>query len=174
MESETVQTYLSMERSEPKRRILRSDGALYLAVLLGVLAVIWGANALSSRYDWPRLYVQLSLYAVLIGLMFVLYRKCLLVFRYTLTDRMLSVERMVGKKCKPEESVHLSDITAIRPVSEAGGALPKPRGCFTGRRRDALAVTVREPARTFTLLLSPSDPFTASLTAQWKISRKKR
>ncbi len=174
MEAENVQTYICMERSEPKRRILRSDGALYLAVLAGVLAVIIGANALSSRYQWPRLFVQLTLYVVLLAVMYVIYRCCMLSFRYTLTDRMLSVERLVGKKCKPEESVHLRDVVAICPVAEATAALQAPRGVYTGRRRDTLAVTVCEPKRTFTLLISPTNEFADKLIKQWKRNRNAR
>ena len=172
MEQVKVERFVAMEVSAPKRRFVRSDAALYVLMLVAVLGVITAANALSARFNWPRLIVQVTLYVVLLALGYVVYRKFLMAYRYTLTERMLSVDRIVGKKERSESSVHLSDITAIRPYAERRGEAGKLRSLFMGKRADTLAVTVVAAGSRETLLLSPSADFCGKLIAQWKIARQ--
>ena len=171
MESIQVENYICSETAVPKRHIVRSDGALYVALLALVMGIILCGNAVSARWDLPRFYVQLVLYAILIGIGYLVYRFCLVSFQYTLTTRMLTVNRVVGKKVRPEANVHLSDIVSVRPFAEAG-EMKRPRSVFTGRKRDSLAVTVAAGGQRYTLLLSPTDGFLEKLKAQWKIERK--
>lgn len=172
---ERVEQLLCMERAEPKRRILVSDGALYATLLLAVIAVITLGNALSRRFDWPQAVVQVSLYALLLALGWLVYRYGLVSFRYTLTEHALYIERVIGKRIKAEAHISLEDIECIRPCREAydngtGKGLP----LYTGRRRDAWLLHVqgrgREPGGAF--ILSPSDNFTGKLINQWKSLQK--
>ena len=172
MEEIRVETFIAMDRAVPKRHIARSDGALYALLLIAIIGIIVAGNALSYRFNLPRLFVQLTLYAVLLALGWFVYRYCLVSFRYTLTERMLRIERIVGKKERAEENVHLSDIAWIRRIAECSGDIGKTRSEYTGRKADALAVRVRAAAKEYTLVLSPSGEFTEKLVRQWKTARK--
>lgn len=163
--------YICMDRAEPKKRFLSSGGALYAALLLAVIGVIMLANALSRYWNWPRAIVQISLYALLLALAWLVYRFRLVSFRYVLTSRALSVDRVVGRKIRHEASLRLADIRSIRPVSEETGE-GKRLPLYTGRRRDALALAASENGQRRTLLVSPSEEFTEKLIAQWKSQRK--
>lgn len=162
-----VDHFICMYRTEPKRRVLASDGALYVALLLAVIAIIMLANALSMRYDWPRALVQISLYALLLICGYLVYRFRLLVFRYTLTERVLSVERIVGQKIRREMRLHLKDIESIRPCRE-----DEPTGrrsaLHTGRLRDAWTLRLCVNGERRAAIISPSEEFAGKLLEQWK------
>lgn len=170
---ERVQNLVFMERAEPRRRFIRSDGALYVLLLIFVFGVILSGNYVSARYEVPRFFVQLTLYALLLGLGYWLYRTQLVAFRYTVTDRMLSVTRLVGKKERADAHIRLSDIVSIRPFAELDAAKAgKLQRVYVGRRADALAVTYAAGGARSTLLLSPSEENTRKLIAAWKSSLK--
>ena len=173
MEINAVENHVMIEKAVPKRRIVRSDGALYVLMLVLVIGVIAAGNALNARLGLPPLFVQLVLYVILLAAGYFVYRHCLIAFRYALTNRMLSVDRIIGKKIRGDENIHLSDIVAIRPFSEIAGDAGKLRALYVNRKRDALAVTVFAGGKRYTLLMSPSEEFTGKLLAQWKTARKK-
>ncbi len=173
MEASAVENHVMMEKAAPRRQFVRSDGALYVLMLVLVIGVIVAGNALSALWGLPRLYVQLALYAVLIAVGYWVYRRCLVVFRYSLTDRMLTIDRIVGKKMRNDENVHLCDIVALRPFDGTNRDTGKLRWLYVNRRRDTLAVTVSTGGRRFTILMSPSEEFAGKLLAQWKTARKK-
>lgn len=164
-----VEDFVFSETAAPKRRVLRTDGALYLALLAAVIVVIMLGYRLSAAWALPRFYVQLALYAVLLGLGYLAYRKCLVSFRYTLTDRMLRVERVVGKKARPDAHIHLLDILSVRPYSELNEDVAgKLETACVGGRRDALAVTYDLAGKKHTILLSLSEENRRKLVQQWK------
>lgn len=173
VEEYVVENHVLMEKVTPTRQFVRSDGALYVLLIFLVLGIIMAGNALSVLWNLPRLFVQLTLYVILIGIGYFVYRKCLIGFRYSLTDRMLGIDRIVGKKSRPEAGVHLSDIVAIRPFGEVAEETGKVHGLYVNRKRDALAVIVSVGGKRQTLLINPSEEFTGKLMAQWKIARKK-
>ncbi len=173
MENSVLQNHIMGEKAEPARRIIRSDGALYALLLLFTLGVIFLANAVSVLWNLPRLFVQLTLYLILFGLGYFVYRRYLVCFYYMLTDRMFTVDRIVGKKRRSDESVHLSDIVSIRPFRDAPGDLGKLRKLYVNNKRDTLALTVVAAGKRFTLLISPSQEFAGKLIEQWKTARKK-
>lgn len=168
-----IERHVALEKAVPKRRIVRSDGALYVLLLASVVLIIMAGNVLSSLWSIPRLPVQVALYAILLVIGYVVYRRCIVTFRYALTDRMLAVDRIVGRKERSEENVHLLDIVAIHPLQQARGALGKCRGLYVNSKRDALAVTVQAAGKRYTILMSPSEEFAGKLMAQWKTARKK-
>lgn len=166
-----MEDHICMEKAEPRRRFIRSDGVLYVLLLAAVVVIIMAGYRLSAAWNLPRALVQLTLYALLVGLGYLVYRKCLLTFRYTLTDRMLRVDQLVGKKEKPCEAVHLSDIVSVK-ADGAGEETGKLRSLYQGSRKEALAVTVQERTRRITLLISPSEGFRKKFIEQWKTARK--
>lgn len=171
MEHYVVEDYICSEKAVPKRRILRSDVSLYVALLVAAIGIIMAGNALSVQLNLPRFFVELTLYAILFIMGYLVYRYCLTVYCYTLTSRMLGIDRMVGKKIRADEYVHLSDIISIHPVEEAG-ELGKCRALYTGKKSNAMAVTVSAAGRRYTILMSPSDDFAGKLVQQWKTERK--
>ena len=168
---ERIETLICTDMAEPKKRILTSDGALYVVLLIAVIGIIVAGNALSAWLDLPRLIVQIVLYAVLLVIGYLVYRYRLLAFRYVLTERMLYVERAVGRKRKNEEQTHLSSIELLRPYSEADAA-GKLLKLYTGRQSDALMLRTREGGLLRTILISPSEEFRSKLTELWKNQRK--
>lgn len=168
-----VEHHICMEKSEPRRSFIRSDGLLYVLLLVGVVSIIVLGTTLSERYGWPRAYTQIALYAILIAIGIAVYRVRLMSFRYSLTDRMLTVDRIVGKKERAEAHVHLSDICRIRPcaaLSEGEGG--RPLKLCHGNRAAATAVTYRVGGEERTLLLGLSEEMKERLIAQWKTVRR--
>jgi hypothetical protein len=166
-----VDDFIGMYRTEARKRFLASDGALYVALLLAVIAVILLANALSTRYDWPRALVQISLYALLLVCGYLIYRYRLLGFRYTLTARVLSIERIVGQKTRREMRLRLQDIESIRPCREDA---PEGRrsALYTGPRRDAWTIRLKTDGARRAVIISPSGEFAGKLLEQWKSLKK--
>lgn len=164
-----VENLIMLERAEPKKRILASTGALYAALLIGVILVIVLGNDISARFHWPRIIVQLLLYGLLAALGYLIYRFRLTSFRYTLTERMLRIDRIVGVREVSQQRVRLADIRSIRRVSKhspaAGGRVSR---LYIGRKRDALALSYRADGGAGTLLLSPSEEFCDQLVQAWK------
>jgi hypothetical protein len=172
MEENNVHSLIGLETVEPKRGFIRSSGALYVALLLLVLGVIAAGNALSTLWEVPRVYVQITLYALLLLLGWYVYRYYLTAFRYTLTDRVFAVERVVGKKARADECVHLSDIARIRAYDGAQDDTGRRRNLSARRKKDSIAVYVRGEKGGRVLIVSPSEEFIEKLTTQWKIARK--
>ena len=171
MDEITVQTLICMENVSPKRRVIRSAGALYVVLLLLAVGSIAAANALEEHLQIPREYSQIALYALLIAAGWYIYRFRLTTFRYTLTDSFFSIDRLTGRSERAEERLSLSDITDI------GIALPEHR---TGIRRRAIrnrsilpekkstAIRYRENGEERILLISPSEDMLEKLLAQWE------
>lgn len=164
---------LYTETVEPAKRIIRSDVLLYVVVVAVVFAAILLVSALIVLLQLPELVSQLVLFAALLAFGWRLYRVRLLSYRYTLTARMLSVDRIVGRKQRPELAVHLADITHIRPFS----ALPDGEGgkrerLYLGSKASTTAITYRVAGSPATLLLSLSDGMRKKLIEQWKIVRR--
>ncbi len=164
-----VETLVHMERAEPKRHILASGGALYAVLLASVILAIVVGNDISGRFLLPREYLQPGLYAVLLVAGYLFYRFRLLSYRYTLTDRTLGADRILGgRECK-RVRVALLDILEIRPFSDRTRALPiRPAALYRGKRRDAIYILYRQDGALGALLLSPSDTLKGKLLEQWK------
>mgnify|MGYP001370377981 CR=1 FL=1 len=173
MEENNVHSLIGTETVEPKRRPIRSLGALYVVLLALVVGVIAAGNALSAHWSVPRIYIQLTMYAVLLALGWYVYRYYLTSFRYTLTDRLFAIERVVGKKQRADECIRLSDITRMQPFDRESTQGAKVKNLTARAKKDSLAVTVRDAKGTRVLLVSPGEELTEKLSAQWKVARKK-
>ena len=125
MERDRTQTVYT-ERNAPKRAIVRSDGALYLLLLLFVFGTIALSHVLAKQFGIDRLYVQLGLYSVLLIVGYVIYRLRLVDYLYELTERELIVTQAVGSKQKRLAAVPFDAIEEIGAYRETDA---KPAPC---------------------------------------------
>lgn len=164
-----VENLLKMERSEPKNRLAVSDGALYVVVLVSVIAAVMLSYDLAERFDWPRSYVQLALYAVLIAAGYGIYRFRLLSYRYMLTDKTLRIDRITGSRERLEAQIDLQNIVSVQPVQNHA-----PRGAkrlHAGAGGDATLILFQSDGKETALVLALSEDFLKELLQQWKKDR---
>lgn len=150
------------ERTEPKRGLIRTDGALYVVLLLGAIGAIVLSHFLSNRFGVNKLYVQIGLYAVLLGAGYAIYRVRLVDYLYELYDTELRVTRMVGEKRKPILSVPVGTITEVGPYRRTD-AKPEQQ-TYHGAREKATAVWFVREGERYVLCLNASDALKAKLT----------
>ena len=143
------------ERNAPKRVVIRSDGALYAVLLVGTFLLIWLAHRLAARFGVNRLYVQIGLYATLLGAGYWIYRARLIDYVYELTADELIVKQAVGNRQKQIVSVPFSAIREIGPYRETE-AKREPR-TFHGKRSETTAVRFERDGETRVVLLCASD-----------------
>ena len=143
------------ERNAPKRAIVRSDGALYVLLLIGTLGAIFLAYTLSKQFGINRLYVQLGLYAVLLIAGFLIYRLRLVDYIYELTDTEFRVLQAVGNKEKPIVTVPLSAITEVGAYRETDGR-PEFK-TYRGALNRTKTVRYMAGEQMKTICLNPSD-----------------
>ena len=150
------------ERNAPKRAVVRSDGALYVLLLIGTFAAIFLGYTLSKQFGIKRLYVQLALYAILLISGFAIYRLRLVDYLYELTDTEFRVVQAVGTKEKPIVSVPLCAITEVGAYRRTD-AQEEPR-TFRGARERTTAVWFTAEGKTHVVCLNPSDKLKELLT----------
>ena len=143
------------ERNAPKRLIVRSDGALYVLLLIGTLGAIYLAYTLSKQFGVKRLYVQLGLYAILLAVGYSIYRLRLIDYIYELSNTEFRVLQAVGEKQKAIVSVPLDSITEVGPYRETK-AEKMPR-TYRGARNRTTAVWYTAEGKTHVVCLNPSD-----------------
>ena len=146
---------LYTERSEPKRRFIRTDGALYLVLLAGAFLAIFLSRLLADRLGISRLYVQIGLYAVLLGAGYLIYRIRLIDYIYELYDAEFCAVQAVGQKRKTILSVPLAEIGGIGPYRKTD-ARPAVR-TFHGARKNTTAIWFERDGRRYVACVSVSD-----------------
>ena len=150
------------ERTEAKRRFVRTDGALYVLLLLGTFAAIFLSQFLADRLGVAKLYVQIGLYAILLGAGYWIYRTRLVEYLYELYDTELRVTQAVGSKLKPLLTVPLADVTEVGAYRKTD-ARPEQR-TFHGAREKTTAVWFTRDGERRVLCLSASDALTKKLS----------
>ena len=143
------------ERNAPKRRIVRSDGALYVLLLLGTFGAIALGYVLARQFGIKRLYVQLALYAALLLIGYAIYRLRLVDYVYELTETELRVIQAVGSKQKPIAAVPLSAITEVGTYRRTDAATESRT--FRGSKEGTTAVWFRSEGQLHVLCLNASD-----------------
>lgn len=150
------------ERNAPKRRIVRSDGALYLLLLLLTFGMIAGTYALSKALSVNRLYLQIGLYALLLAIGYAIYRLRLVDYLYELTTDALLVTQVVGSRQKRLVSVPFERITEIGAYRNSDAkAAPV---AYRGRREATTAIWYTEAGERHVLLINASDTLKEKLT----------
>ena len=150
------------ERTEPKRRFIRSDGALYVLLLLGTFAAIFLSRLLADRLGVNKLYVQIGLYAVLLGTGYWIYRTRLVDYLYELYDTDLRVTQIVGNRQKQIVSVPLEAVTAVGAYRRTD-AKPDQR-TFHGAREKTTAVWYQKDGEQRVVCMNASDALRRKLS----------
>ena len=170
---ENVQNYIYYDEIEPAKRIIRSDVVYYVLLLLAVLGSMFLSSLLQAYFGWSMTIVQICLFVILAVLIILIYKYRLLSCGYLLTERMFSVSKIVGRKIRPDQSVHLSDIRKICAFSDLKGDEGKKYGLFHGKREKTTALCCRVNGTAFVLLISPTEEMMEKLLDQWKKARQK-
>lgn len=113
MDANAVINLIAIEKAEPKRRIIRSAGAIYLALIVLVIGCISVGNLLYERFQIPRYVTQPILYALIAICGYYIYRRHYLSYRYTLTDEMLAIEKVGGSSERILAAIELNKIISI-------------------------------------------------------------
>ncbi|MBQ6331835.1 MAG: hypothetical protein IJI34_03575 [Clostridia bacterium] len=150
------------ERCSPERRFIRSDGALYVLLLLGAFAAIWLSRVLAGRLGVNTLLVQIALYAALLCAGYWVYRVRLVDYLYELYDRELRIVQAVGAKQKTLLTIPTEAITEVGPYRKTD-AKPDQR-TFHGPREKTTAVWYTQNGERRVLCLCASDALKEKLT----------
>ena len=97
------------------------------------------------------------------------YRRYLVEYRYILTDRMISIDQVVGKKIRNAELLHLSDILSI--TEGEWGQRGVRRLASYGRDR-YLSLIVQNAGKKYEVLISPTSFLEEKLLETWKTAKK--
>ncbi len=150
------------ERSSPSRRFIRSDGALYVLLLLGAFGAIALSRYAASRLNVNALWIQIALYAALLGTGYAIYRMRLVEFLYELYDTELRVVQVVGAKQKTLLTVPVERITEVGPYRKTDAK--QDPGTFHGAREKTTAVWYTSENERRVLCLNASDALREKLT----------
>lgn len=153
---------LYTERSEPKRRFIRTDGALYLVLLAGAFLAILLSRILAARFGVSRLYVQIGLYAVLLGAGYLIYRARLIDYIYELYDTEFCVVQAVGQKRKTLLTIPLAEVGEVEPFRKTD-AKPTIR-TFHGSKKDATAICFTRDGQRYVTYVCLSDTMKEKLS----------
>ena len=162
--AEKIPTWIHSELSEAKRRIIRSDAALFAILLAGAIGCIALSHYLAERFGVIRLAVQITLYAALLATGYLLYRFRLVSYRYTLTDCELTVSEVVGNREKKLFAVPLEDILSVVPYREASGVFEGRT--YVGKRENTVCVIYRKEGERRVLCLSGSEQLAEKIREQ--------
>ena len=170
---ETKLNHTFQQDNVPSGRIIRSDVGLFLAVLLTAVVMIVGMCALQAVLGFPLIIGQVTVFALLIAFGYLVYRTRLITYRYTMTERMFSVTRIVGKKEKPEYAIHLVDILSITEYAQLD-TLPEKKHCpYHGRRGTVTVILYREGGKKTGLYVQLTPEMRDTLILLRKAARNK-
>ena len=150
------------ERTEPKRKLIRTDGALYVLLLLGTFAAIFLSHVLASRFGVNKLYVQIGLYSILLGTGYWIYRVRLVDYLYELYDTDLRIYEIVGKKQKQVLCVPLKAVTEVGKYRKTDAG--PERRTFHGAREKTTAVWFLSNGELRVACLNASDALERKLS----------
>lgn len=150
------------ERTEPKRGIVRTDGALYVLLLLGTFTAIFLARLLADRLGVNKLYVQIGLYAILLGTGYWIYRTRLVDYLYELYDTDLRITQIVGKKRKLLVTVPLETVTEVGTYRKTDAK--NDQHTFHGAREKTTAVWYRKDGELRVVCMNASDALARKLS----------
>ena len=166
-----VYDVIATELAAPEKRYIRSEGALYALLVLGVLVVIGLGNRVQILLDLPPVLVQGVLYALLIGLGCWVMRRRLTSYRYTLTDRAFFVTRLTGRSERLMAEIPLEAIEFAGPYDEAKLKTLDCRlgpSVRTGKIDNTTMLIYRENGALQCLCLSAGEELKGKLTEPWK------
>ena len=143
------------ERTEQKRRFIRTDGALYVILLLGVFGAIFISHLLAKRVGVDPLFVQIGLCTVVLGVGYWIYRTRLVEYLYELYDTDLRICEAVGRKQKQILSVPLDAVTEVGAYRKTDARAEQRT--FHGAREKTSAVWFTRDGTLWVVCLNASD-----------------
>ena len=162
------------ELAQPKHRFIRSDGGLYVLMLIGIFFVVGFATPIANAIGMVPAVLHWILYFVLIVLGVVIYRTRLTSWRYSLTSEGFYVDRVSGKREKAEIEIPLKRIEFIGPFDRARlekeGRKPGPNVRW-GKFEDSLMILYTEDKLKKAVCITPSQALRDKLEEPWKTNK---
>lgn len=168
MEENSVINLIAMETAEPKHKLNRSAGAIYVALIALIIGAISLANLLDEHWQISRLIVQPALYAAIAICSWIVYRRHYISYRYTLTDRMFAIDRISGNRERTILAVPLTEINWISVFKRGAMNQKHIHNASILPRQKSIYIEYRENEAETIYRISPSDEFFEKLTAYWR------
>ncbi len=166
-----VYDVIATEVAAPKKKFIRSEGALYALLVLGALIIISLGNRLMTVLNLPPVLIQGTLYALLIAVGYWVLRFRLTSYRYTLTDKAFFVTKLSGKSEKLMAEIPLETIEYAGPYD---GEKLKASNCRMGpnvrigKIEKTTMLLYRAEGALQCLCLSAGEELKGKLTEPWK------
>lgn len=167
MDESNIVDLIAMETVAPKRRIIRSAGAIYIALILLTIASISLGNLLYDRLSISRYITQPILYALFTVCGYIVYKRCFICFRYTLTNEELAIER-IGNTEKTIAAIPLYNIMLIRKTSVERWLAGRTVHAALPPMQNAIRIQARMGEEDVCYIISPSDAFLSQLQIAWQ------
>lgn len=160
-----------VEEQKPRRVLIKNDTVLFVVVALGSIGLGTGMSYLCMRFGLPYLWFSIMLYAFFGLVILWLYRSALVTYRFTVSERMLTAVRVIGKKVTPEVQVHLCDIVSVDRYTDrkTDGKVQK---VGHGKKRGMLLVRYKTGKANSAAALAVSDGFAEELSKHIKQAKK--
>lgn len=159
-----ISRYLHTEAVKPEHRLTRNSSALYLLLILCVFGCMALSSWLSAIIRVARLTVQIILYLVVIGGGYLVYRRFLVGYQYTVTSEELIVDQLIGGRQKKLLSVPLQNIIRCGKPEQLKNT--KTENAYLGKKADSLMVLYERDQRLHALYVSGSETLRTILTEQ--------
>ena len=171
MESSPVINLISIETAAPKRRFQYSAGAVYIILILLMIGAISLANLIEARWQTPRIYIQPTLYLLIVGCAVYVYRFHSITYRYTLTDEFFVIEQIAGAKTRLIAALQLNEIKEISATRSNPYLKARQYNASVLPKKNSIFITVGNEGDGKSYRISPSEEFIHQLNAQWLLVR---
>lgn len=159
-----ISRYLHTEIIKPEHRLIRSSSALYLLLILCVFGGMALSSWLSAAIGVARLAVQIILYLAIIGSGYLVYRRFLVGYQYTVTTEELIVDQLIGGRQKKLLSVPLRNIIRFGKPEQLKDA--ETENAYIGKKADSRMVLYEQDQRLHALYFSGSEMLGTILAEQ--------
>ena len=159
-----ISRYLHTEVIKPEHRLIRNSSALYLLLILCVFGCMALSSWLSATIGVARLAVQIILYLVVIGSGYLVYRRFLVGYQYTVTSEELIVDQLIGERQKKLLSVPLRSIIRYGKPEQMKDV--KTENAYIGKKADSLMVLYEQEQKLHALYFSGSEMLGTILAEQ--------
>ncbi len=174
MEENDIISLIAMETAEPKRKMIRSAGSVYVILIALVIGTISLANLLYARWQIPRYIVQPTMYALIVICGIFIYQRHSVGYRYTLTELMFAIERVTVHKEQTITAVPLENIIRIEDSIRSFTLSDRSTNASTLPRKLSRTICIEENGSRISYRISPSKEFLQKLLAQHEIVKSKK
>ena len=171
MDENAIITLVAMETIAPKRRITRSAGAIYIALILLIIGCMSAGNLLDEKFFIPRYVTQPILYAMITTTGYFVYRRNYLRYRYTLTTKTLAIEQIGGNEEKTLAAIDLSNIRLIQHHTLKQRSNLRTVYAYLLPRKNITWVLANEDGKETRYAISASEEFLDQLNEQWRLAK---